>query len=321
MRTGIPRNHNGTGILLIALTVLVVLSPVHADESPAKTDQNPGVTQTSATADATAPASMAVRLVYKFQPGQFIHYSGSSKVQYYTQLDEKTFPSSQTNETSTHIRVVTVDEQGVATIEPVLDRARMTAQMPDKKPVVFDSRTDDNSQPQFQAVRDSIGKSVARFQVSPAGKLVKAVIVESSAPKALQDAAERLETRFPFLLVLPATAISVGDKWREEYSVVIVNEGLKQPVPLRRIYELNSVADGIARIKFRTLVLTPLNDPELEKQILQQTPSGTIEFDIERGLVRSYVANINRTSHNAFGPRTLLQVTGESTEKLVTESK
>jgi hypothetical protein len=61
-----------------------------------------------------------------------------------------------------------------------------------------------------------------------------------------------------------------------------------------------------------------LNEPELEKQIIQQTPTGTIDFDVERGLVRSYASTINRSTINAFGPRSLLQVTGESTEKLVT---
>lgn len=307
-------NALGIAALLLTTTVLSAQEPKKDADSPSKS----GVTQTSATANSTTAPTTTVLLAFKFHAGQFLHYAGSSKVQYNTQLEENTFVSSQSNETGTHVRVVSVDEQGLALIEPVLDRTRMTAQMPDKKAVVFDSKNDDQSLPQFQAIRDSIGKSVARFQVSPAGKLVKAIIVDKTAPKALLDAAEKLETRFPFLVVLPENPVSVGEKWREDYNVVVVNEGLKQSVPMRRIYELTAIADGVARIKFRTLVLTPLNEPELEKQIIQQTPTGTIDFDVQRGLVRSYASTINRSTINAFGPRSLLQVTGESTEKLVT---
>ena len=43
----------------------------------------------------------------------------------------------------------------------------------------------------------------------------------------------------------------------------------------------------------------------------------TIEFDIERGLIRSRKFVTNETVLNAFGQQTLLQVSGESTEKLV----
>ena len=42
--------------------------------------------------------------------------------------------------------------------------------------------------------------------------------------------------------------------------------------------------------------------------------SGTIEFDIERGLIRSRKFVTNETVLNAFGQQTLLQVSGESTE-------
>jgi hypothetical protein len=284
------------------------------------------ITLASATAPANAAPSGPIMLAYKFESGQFVHYSGTNRVQYTTQLgdqydlprEQRKFSNIQTNETGSHFRIVTVDEQGIATIEPVVDRARMTAKMHGKEPVEFDSASDATPQPQFQAIRDAIGHPVARFQVSPTGTLIKAIIVDATAPQSLRDAAERLDTRFPFLSLLPSMPVAVGDKWREDYSIVAVVNGLKQPIPIRRIYQLDAVADGIAIIKFKTLVLTPVNDPEFEKQIVQQTPTGTIEFDIERGLVRSHSSSVHRTVMNAFGAQSLLQVIGESTETLVT---
>ena len=194
----------------------------------------------------------------------------------------------------------------------------MMARMHDKLPVLFDSDSKTNTAPEFRAIREAIGKPIARFQVAPTGKLVKAIIVDSNAPPSLHDAAVKLETRFPYLSILPNTPVSVGDKWREEFTVDAVNEGLKEPIPMRRIFELTGLADGVALIKFKTLTMKSINDPELEKQLIQQTPTGTIEFDIQRGRVRSYTSTINKTAINALGNETLLQVVGESTEKLVT---
>lgn len=294
---------------------LSCLAVAHADEPKRQADAN--VTQVSATAvSALAPAN-AIVLNYKFQPGQFVYYSGTSRVQYITQLgDQSQFSTLQTNETGTHFRVVTVDENGLALIEPVIDRTRMTAKMEGKETVEYDSAKAVDPQSQFRAIQDAIGRTVARFQVAPNGKLIKATVVDTTAPQALRDAAGKLDTRFPYLSLLPSTPVSVGDKWREDYSIVVINEGLKQPIPMRRVYELTAVASGIARISFKTVVLTPLNEAELEKQVIQQTPSGTIDFDIDRGLVRSYTSNIDRTVLNAFGQQSLLNVTGKSTETL-----
>jgi hypothetical protein len=327
------RKSRRTAVLAAFLAGSGWISGVLADDTaPAKTSPaaTSGITQTAATASSTTPAARHV-LTYKFQPGHFVHYVGANRVQYTTQLGDQyttesgptqlevgTFQSHQSNDTNTHFRVVKVDDDGGALIEPVVDRTRMTAQMHGKKPVIFDSASSGAVPPEFVAIRESIGRTVARFQVAPNGKLMKATIVDEAAPKSLRDAAERLDTRFPFLSLLPATPVSVGDKWREEYSVIVLNGGLKQPLPMRRIYELAAVADGIAVIKFKTLVLAAVNEPELEKQLIQQVPTGTIEFDIERGLVRSYTSVIDRTTINAFGPKSLLQVKGESTEKLVT---
>jgi hypothetical protein len=299
--------------------------------------EEPAIIQTSATAPANVSASGPVTLAYKLKPSQFVHYSGVNKIVYDIKLSEqygttehrgvfkplplehREFTSVQSNETDTHFRVISVDEAGIALIEPVIDRTHMTAKMHGKDPVEFDSSTNINPDPSFQAIRDGIGRTVARFQVGPTGKLLKAVIVDATAPQALRTAAEKLDTRFAYLSLLPSEPVSVGDKWREEYNVIVVQEGLKQPFTLRRIFELNSVVDGIATIKFKTLVMTKGTDePEVAKQLMQQTPSGTIEFDIQQGLVRSYKSTINSTVINAFGRESMLRITGEATEKLVT---
>lgn len=324
--TAFARILAGTLVLGIAAT-----SATAGDSATAKSEVVP---VSASAASALSPANR-VTLEYKFQSGQFVHYSGSNRVVYTTQMpveiveqqgnktvrnvEIKTFQNVQTNESKTHFRVVTVDEQGLALIEPVIDHVRMSAKLHDKPIVKYDSLTDTDPHPDFRPVRDSIGHTVARFQVAPNGKLVKAIIIDANAPPSLREAAEKLDARFPCLSLLPSTPVSVGDKWKEEYSLVVMAEGLKQPIPFRRIYELTALADGIARIKFRSLAMTPVTEPEIEKQIIQQTPTGVIDFDIEKGVVKSYSATVDRTVMNAFGRQSLLKVLGESTEKLTVE--
>ncbi|MBS0206347.1 MAG: hypothetical protein JSS49_25950 [Planctomycetes bacterium] len=310
-------SRGATGICAALVASLPWMASAIADDPP--TTSKSAIVQVSATAPSALAPVNSILLAYKFQPGQFVNYTGASRIQYLTQLADQTFHNVQTNQTETHFRVVTVDEQGFGLIEPVVDRTRMMAKVGDKPAVEFDSASSAETSPQFRTIRDAIGHPVARFQVTPTGKLVKATIVDSTAPIEMREAAEKLDTRFVFLPILPATPVSVGEKWREEYSTIVVNDGLKQPIPIRRIYELVSVADGIATIKFKTLIMTPLHDAEMEKQLLQQTPVGTIEFDLDRGLVRSYRASIDRTAMNAFGQESLLKVTGETIEKLVAD--
>ena len=309
-----------TSVVRVALLMFVIgsSSVVVADEPVHRAGSGSVVTQASATASALAPSN-AINLAYKFHSGMFAHYAGTSRVQYKSQLDpEHIYVSQQSNDIWTRFRVVTVDESGLALIEPVIERTQMAARMHDKPPVFFDSSSKTEPEPEFRAIRDAIGKPIARFQVAPNGKLVKAIVIDPNAPVSLRMSAEKLETRFQYLPILPDHPVAVGDKWREEFTVDTINEGLKEPMPMRRIFELSGVANGIAIIKFKTLTMKPISDPDVEKQLIQQTPTGTIQFDIERGLVRSYVSNVNKTAINALGNQTLLQVVGESTEKLVT---
>ena len=311
---------------LIAAIVCGIAASLSAEEvsQAVATSMKSEITLASAIAPANVGVTGPITLAYKFQPGQFIHYVGSNKVLYSTELGDQYNISKehrnptnlQSNVTKTHFRVVTVDEQGNALVEPMVDHTRMTARMHGKPPVEFDSATNVNPSPEFQSIRDVIGRRIARFQVAPTGKLLKAIIIDSTAPQALLTAAEKLETRFPCLSPMPANPVSVGDKWRDDYSIFAMNHGLKEPMPLRRIFELTSVIDGVATIKFKTIVMVPVSDTEIEKQLAQQTPSGVIEFDVERGLVRSYTSTVNRTIMNAFGAQSLLRVAGEATERL-----
>ncbi len=264
------------------------------------------------------PAATTVLLQYKFQPGQFLHYEVADHVRYVTQKGGNAFEMLQRNDSAKHFRVVTIEEDGSALLEPIIDRIRMSAKLHEKPVVEFDSAKDKLAPPEFQRHKEAVGKPMARFLFTPSGELKSVKLLEANVAPAVAAAAAKADPKLSFLVPLPTESIAVGHRWKQKYNESIsAGQGLFQPVPMLRQFELTGISDGVATIKFKTSILALLNDAKAQGQLAQQTPSGTIEFDIERGLIRSRKVVTNETVLNAFGQQTLLQVSGESIEKLV----
>ncbi len=57
----------------------------------------------------------------------------------------------------------------------------------------------------------------------------------------------------------------------------------RKPSKVRELYTLEKVFAGVATIRIETQPLTPVADPAVESQLIQQLSKGTIKFDIDRG--------------------------------------
>lgn len=286
---------------------------VFADDAPSTEAPSTGASP----AAKAVSAEQTVLLKYKFQPGQFVHYEVSDRVRYVTQQGGNAFESLTQNDSSKHLRVVSVDDDGSVLLEPIIDRIRMSAKLHDQPLVEFDSAKDKVAPAKFQRHKETVGKPMARFKHAPNGELLEVRIIDADIVKS-GAAADKADPKVNFLIPLPKEPIAVGHRWKQKYDApVSVGQGLTQQIPMLRQFELKGVSEGIATIKFRTSILALLNDPKIQGQLAQQTPSGTIEFDIERGLIRSRKSVTNEAVVNAFGPQSLLQVEGESTEKMI----
>ena len=146
---------------------------------------------------------------------------------------------------------------------------------------------------------------------------MKVTMLATDVPKNLVDAAQKTDPAMNFLVVFPEQPIKIGEKWTEKSEALVsVGSGLTQPLNLIRQFELTSVTNNIATIQFRTSLLTPMNDPEILRQLVQLTPTGSIEFDVQQGRILSKTLKIDEKVVEAFGKQTLLQARGESKEKL-----
>jgi len=259
-------------------------------------------------------------LAYKFTPGQFAHYEVLQKsviVSRYAQGQEKMNNESTTTK---HFRVVTADAAGVAQLEPIIDRVRMSVTFDDVNKVEYDSAQPGPPPRGFEAVAATIGKSMARLHLTPNGQLSK-VTALPDAPASFTALAAQADPTLNFLVPLPREAVGVGAVWKDRYQVpVSVGPGLSQPVTLQRQFELAKVTGNVATITFQTIIITPMDNPAVQAQLLQRTPTGTIEFDLDRGLIVAQTTKASGQVVQAFGANTFMQASLETTERLIPQT-
>lgn len=260
----------------------------------------------------------AYQLAYKFERGQFLHYEVNDQAEITTQLAANQSKSVQKTRLLKSFRIVAVDEQGVAIIEPMIEQARMSSTVGETQTITFDSTADTAPPKEFETIANTIGQPLARFHIASNGRLVKVNLIKKDVPKKFSEAAEKADPTINFLVVFPEKPVKIGDKWSEKYETTVnISKGLNQPIKLLKAYELVDVTDHVATIKYRTSLLVPMDDPDILRQIATQTPSGTIEFDLMQGRIISRSILIDEKVIGAFGAQTLLQAQGESTEKLL----
>ena len=122
--------------------------------------------------------------------------------------------------------------------------------------------------------------------------------------------------------MFPEQPVKLQGAWKETLTVdVMVDRTLKRPVKLLRTYKLEKVEAGIAEISLQTVVITPLDDPALEAQLIQRTPAGVVRFDIENGTLLSRKLTVEDSVIGAFGAQSSMAARSEHIEQLVTAAE
>lgn len=255
-------------------------------------------------------------LRYKFRRGQFVHYeevSGSKKI---LMARGQTQTISETRRINKHFRVVTVDENGSAVVEPVIDRVRLKVQNDDAPTVEFDSDDADADAKDFKAVKETIGRAALRIRYSHCGR------IEQLLP--IQDQPEVVENMedYNFLVAFPKEALAIGGTWDDRYIIDVNVDGklrnpLKKQVTIKRIYKLKNVKSGIAEIGFRTYPLRIERDPRIKAELVHHSLFGAIRFDVEKGIILEWKSEGTGHVFDVFGPTSSMQAQSSSVERYI----
>lgn len=261
----------------------------------------------------------AVRLTYKFQPNESLHLEYKQDMT----MDIRHAQLKRTMRSQTiaekHLRVISVDADGNALVEPVIDRTRMTSQQDQDAESKFDSANAEDCPTEYRPLLATVGKPLVRIKFAPNGKLLQANGVNGGAA-----AAKDIEhdPTLNFLIVFPEQPIQVGETWKDEFEATVqLDRSLKQGVKLRREYRLLKLDGSRAEIELKTVCLTPLRDPKLEMQITSRLLNGNIVFDHQLGQIVSREMRVESQVINGIGPNTMVSTVMTQSERTVPNPK
>ena len=120
----------------------------------------------------------------------------------------------------------------------------------------------------------------------------------------------------PIATPLPDEPIQVGQRWSVPSEVTVrIGDQFKR-INTRKMFKLLSVKTGVATIEVKTQVLTPVDNPEIDAQLMQQLTNGTMKFDIDAGRIISKQMDWDETVVGFSGADSMMEYLGRFTEEI-----
>src|SRR5262245_49770781 len=263
-----------------------------------------------------------------------MRFEASHETEITTHVKDETETVRNSSKAKRHFTVKAVDEKtGDADLELSIDWVHMLASFenpnrPKTAPVEFQSDDPSKHPEQFNYVLATLGKPRATIRFSRSGIPIK--VLEGALPpppKASQQlatgpAAPPLADATPetFFVPLPEEPVAVGASWKERFDLVLQdNNKNRQKVTIQRSYKLAEIAGRLATIELLTGVLTPIDNPAIEGQLIQREIAGTVIFDLDRGAVIARESGVDKTVVEPFGPRSSMRAKSKYREKLLND--
>ncbi len=212
-------------------------------------------------------------LRYRFKKGEELRWNVQQKLEITTSLKGKT-ETVETSSRSTKIwKVLDVSEDGVATFEYKVGDVDMKRSQTDRKDEHYDSRVDKKIPTAFQTIDGTIGVPLAELSIDSLGETKKKKVLT-----AYSGAGEENRITIP----LPKEKVAVGESWSVDTPIEVPQvDGTVKKIKARQKFTLDSVKTDVAKISFKTQILTVIDDPRLESQILDKYSSGSFELDLD----------------------------------------
>jgi len=242
-----------------------------------------GAVAAGALAAADAPQDAEVsdggeryHLRYEFSPGEVFR----CKVTHLTTVDTKirgVTETAQTRSVSTKVwKILNVDQAGNVTFSYTVEDASMWQQLSGREEIRYDSSKDEEPPDEYRHVAETVGVPLGTITISPSGEILRR---ENARPQFNPGIGE-------LTIPLPPQPVQVGESWTRDGELPIrLNDGKVKRVKTRHVYQLKKVQTGVATIAARTEVLTPVDDPAVQSQLVQRVKRGEVRFDVDAGRV------------------------------------
>jgi hypothetical protein len=265
------------------------------------------LTASVAVADETGSAEKYT-LRYKLEQGDILQYSVEHQASVRSTIDGTTQQATTRSDSLKAWRVTDVLPDGNIQFLNIVERLRMSNQLPERAEMVYDSEKDKTAPPGFEDAAKAVGIPLSKIVITPTGQIVDREVLHHQ-PAADPDA--------PVAVLLPEESIAVGDTWDEPRDIKVkLQDNNAKTVQTRRHFKLKSVQTGVAVIEVTFQVLSPINE-QIEAQLAQHMMEGEIRFDIEAGKVLSQTMDVDKRVLGFAGATSSMHYVMRMEEKLV----
>ncbi|KAA5547053.1 hypothetical protein FYK55_01140 [Roseiconus nitratireducens] len=247
-------------------------------------------------------------LRYSLTEGQRLNYEVTHVAKTKTRLQGKEESSQVHTVSQRHWQVADVNDKDM-TFDHVVDSVEMTQKQGDQEEVRWSSTSGELAPPVFAKVAERIGHTLSTVSINARGQETNRV--DNGGSKASLGMGS-------LSLALPEEPIAVGDSWSVPREIKTrTDEGLVKPIKIRELYTLEKVSTGVATLSIRSEPLTPIDEPSVQAQVVQQLSNGEIKFDLDAGHMISKELNWDETVVGFQGNNSLMEYRARMTERLV----
>jgi hypothetical protein len=251
-------------------------------------------------------------LKYKFTPGEAIRTEVVHRATVQTTIQGTTQKADTSSRSIKVWKVEDVDADGTVSFSYLVEHIDMWQRSSGRTEVRFNSDDDGPVPPGYEEVAKSVGTPLSVIKMDPRGNILDRQQTHD------QPVAMSTQVTMP----LPDGPISLGESWTSPQEMdVAQKDGTPKKIQTRQKFTLESVEDGIATIKVDAQVLTPINDPAIEAQLIQRLSDGSVRFDIEAGRMLSQLLEVDKHVIGFSGPASSMHYVTRFTEKLLGEEE
>lgn len=256
-----------------------------------------------------APADAKYSLQYKLRAGEALYSKVIHFAETRTKMSDHEEASSSRTTSEKVWEVKSVEANGNMTFEYRILSVDLAQRVGDKDEIKFSSGSDAAVPEVFKKVAETINKPLGLFTINPQGHVTH----RDNDTKNPQLGMGELT------IPLPEKPIGVGSEWSVPREIrVKLDDGIQKAIKVRELYTLEKVSAGVATIRIESQPLTPVNDPAVESQLIQQLSKGQIKFDVDRGRVLSKQLDWSEEAIGFRGDNTSLKYDARFTEELLT---
>jgi hypothetical protein len=205
-------------------------------------------------------------------------------------------------------KVLEVTNDNVAKFEYWIDGVDTRKVQTGQDLVEYNSKRDNEIPKEFRVLEGTIGIPLAHFMIDIQGEIRRKIPLKIYSDESKEN---RIVIHFP------NKELSVGDSWTVNLPVVDVqlhtNSNKTKKISAKQNYVFESLQTGIAKIKFDTQILTPI-EPTIQAKVLDYYASGELTFDIDAGRIISQKISVDKTVVGFVEPNDSLHYISRLTE-------